>query len=111
MSARQGYLRRSRSIRLVEELIASERHDVGELASAIGVTGEMLESYRSGRLRMPLERQLCLARLTLELWPHPPRVRRYAYALRGQVLAEMAFRNRLTSTHGIRKVPSWESRR
>jgi len=111
MSDPRGYLCRSRSVRLIEQLIASETCDVATLARAIGLPEEALEVYRSGRARMPLEAQLCLARLVLEAWPNVSHLRRNAYALRGQVSAEMAFRARLTKVHTTPKVRSWGSLR
>lgn len=99
ITCRRGYLRRSRSVRLIEALLATGNVDCGELACALGITQHALESYRRGRARMPLERQMCLALLVIERWPYSPRLRRNGFGLRSQVLAEAAFHARITKTH------------
>ena len=102
-----GYLRRSRSVRLIERLLATGTVERDDLACALSVTLPVLESYRRGHARMPLERQLSLALLVIERWPCTPQLRRYAFALRGQVFAEAAFDARITKTHVAPRVTAW----
>jgi hypothetical protein len=102
-----GYPRRSRSVRLIEGLLSTGRVDGDDLASALGVTSRALESYRRGRARMPLERQLRLAQLVIERWPYTRQLRRNGFGLRSQVLAEVAFHARITKTHMAPMVTPW----
>ena len=92
-------LRRSRSVRLIEALFATGKVELDALARALSVSPRALESYRRGRARMPLERQLCLALLVIERWPYSSQLRRNAFGLRSQVFAEAAFHARITKTH------------
>jgi hypothetical protein len=103
----RGYLRRSRSVRLIEALLATGRVKCDDLACALSVTPRALESYRRGRARMPLERQLCLALLVIERWPYSSQLRRNGFGLRSQVLAEAAFHARITKTHMTPMVTPW----
>ena len=96
-----GYQRRLRSVRLLEQVLASEAISVDDLASALVVTRDVLSAYRDGRVLMPLERQLCLALLVID---RVPQLARQAHRLRGQVLAEAAFHARATKTHMIAPV-------
>ena len=98
-SCDSGYLRRSRSVRLIEGLLATGKVESDHLACALSVTLPALESFRRGHARMPLERQLCLALLVIERWPSTPQLRRDGFALRSQVRAEVAFHARITKTH------------
>src|SRR3954469_3376849 len=102
-----GYLRRSRSVRLIEALLATGKIECDRLACALRITQGAVESYRRGRARMPLEHQLSLALLVIERWPFTPQLRRSAYALRSQVLAEAALHARITKTHAALKVAAW----
>lgn len=88
--------KRSRASRLVEQLVGSGAFSESELADAIVVTRETLESYRSGRVKIPLERQLCIALLAIE---RAPAARRAGFALRAQVEAEIAVAATRTETH------------
>lgn len=86
--------KRSRAARLIEQLIGTGM-PADELATAIVVNDRTLEAYRSGRTKIPLQRQLCLALIGME----QPAVRRAAFALRAQVEAEMAVESTRTQTH------------
>jgi hypothetical protein len=96
-----GYLRRLRSVRLLEQVLSSRAMTADELASALVVPRDTVDAYRRGETLMPLERQLCLALLVIE---RVPQLARQAYRLRGQVLAEAAFHARATKTHMIAPV-------
>lgn len=106
-TATGGYLRRSRSVRLIEGLLATGKVESDHLACALSVTSPTLESYRRGHARMPLERQLCLARLVIERWPYTTQLWRNGFGLRSQVLAEVAFHARITKTHTAPMVTAW----
>ncbi len=88
--------KRPRASRLVEQLLRSGMITAAELAAAIVADEAVLESYRLGRVRMPLERQLCLALVAIE---GVPAARRAGFALRAQVEAELAVASTLTETH------------
>lgn len=87
--------KRPRAARLIEQLI---EHGVSEasLAEAIVVPEPLVAEFRSGRIQLPLDRQLCLALYAIA---HVPRARRAAFTLRAQVEAEIALASDSTETH------------
>lgn len=100
---------RSRAVRLIEALIAAGIASDG-LAATLVVSPSTLDTFRRGRVRMPLDRQLLLARLVLERWPQTDHLRRAAYALRSQVIAELHFHAGTTKMHVDPRVEPWSSR-
>ena len=88
--------KRPRAARLIEQMLGSGSITAAELASAIVCDVETLESFRLGRTKMSLDRQLCLALVAIE---HVPVARRAGFALRSQVEAELAVAATLTETH------------
>lgn len=60
------------------------------------VNERTLDDFRSGRMVIPLDRQLCLALYAIE---HVPNARRLGFALRGQVEAEIALGSESTEVH------------
>ena len=88
--------KRSRAARLIEQLIGTGQVTAADLATAIVVSERTLAAYRSGHMKVPLERQLCLALFAME---RSPVVRRAGFALRSQVEAEMAVASTRTETH------------
>ena len=88
--------KRSRAARLIEQLIGTGQVTPTDLATAIVVSERRLASFRSGRMKVPLERQLCLALFAIE---RSPVARRAGFALRAQVEAEMAVASTRTETH------------
>ena len=94
-------VRRLRSVRLLERVLSSGAMSADELATALVVPRDAVDAYRSGRVLMSLERQLCLALLVIE---RVPELARHAHRLRGQVQAEAAFHARATKTHMIAPV-------
>lgn len=88
--------RRPRAARLIEQVLGTGAITETELAAAIVCDAATLESFRLGRARMPLDRQLCLALVAIE---HVPVARRAGFALRSQVEAELAMAATLTETH------------
>jgi hypothetical protein len=97
----RGYLRRLRAVRLLERVLSTRAMSADDLANALVVPRDTLDAYRDGTTHMPLERQLCLALLVIE---RVPSLARHAHRLRGQVLAEAAFRARATKTHMVAPV-------
>lgn len=88
--------KRARAARLLAQILDSEAMTPTELAAAILVSEPLLDEYRSGRLRMPLDRQLCLALIAIE---HLPAARRAGHALRAQIRAEIALESDATEVH------------
>lgn len=89
-------LRRSRAARLLDRLLATGVMSEAELSGALVVPVETLLAYRGGELRMPVERQICLARVALERVPSEARAAR---ALLGQAQAEASYLQGATETH------------
>lgn len=89
--------KRSRAARLIAQIVDSGAMTAHDLAAAILVSEPMLEEYRSGRLRIPVDRQLCVALVAIERLPE---VRRAGHALRAQIQAEIALATDATEVHG-----------
>jgi hypothetical protein len=66
------------------------------LAEVIVVKRSALDSYLSGSLTIPLDRQLCLALFAIE---RVPSLARLGHQLLGQVAATTAFQAGSTATH------------
>lgn len=87
--------KRARAARLIGQVLDSGV-PASELAAAIVVSERVLAHYRSGRIPVPLDRQLCLALYVIE---HVPAARRAAFTLRAQVEAEVALARGATEVH------------
>ena len=87
---------KGRAIELLDRLLASDASTIDEVASALMVSAEGIERYRSQRLAMPIERQLLLAAYVIE---RVPGYARLGHLLRGQIRATIAFAARETTTH------------
>ena len=85
-----------RALVLLRKLVATQTYELDALAEALVVKRSALDSYLSGEVAIPLERQLCLALFAVE---HVPSLARLGYQLRGQVAAAIAFQERATTTH------------
>jgi len=81
-------LKTPRAIRLLRQLIDSGELDRETLARELVIEPTRLDAYAGGTREMPLDRQLCLALLVIE---RVPTLAREGHALRGQVIAAMAF--------------------
>ena len=88
--------RRSRALELLHKIVSTQSLDTRELAHALVVSRSTLESYLSGAVPIPLERQLCLALFVIE---HIPEFARHGHQLRGQVAAAIAFQEHATAIH------------
>ena len=88
--------RASRALVLLRKLVATRSCELDALAEAIVVTRSALDSYLSGAVTIPLERQLCLALFVVE---QVPSLARLGHQLRAQVAAAMAFQAGSTTTH------------
>ena len=92
-------LKTSRAVRLLRQLIDTHAFDPETLASELIVSANQLDAYATGAREMPLDRQLCLALLLIE---RVPALEREGYALRGQVLAAMAYASHTFDTGASR---------
>jgi hypothetical protein len=88
--------RPTRASRLIDRLLMRQCFSEEELAAELVVSVETLADYRAGRVPMPLERQLCLAVLTIAKAPAFARLGR---ELRYQVTATIAYEMKATETH------------
>lgn len=88
--------RLSRAARLLDQLLLLRCFSEEELSSELVIGPRTLADYRDGRVPMPLERQLCLALLTIE---KVPRCARLGRQLRAQVAAAIAYETHATKTH------------
>jgi hypothetical protein len=93
--------KRARAARLLAQILDSGAMTPAALAAGILVSEPMLEEYRSGRLRIPLDRQLCLALIAIEQLPD---ARRAGHALRAQIRAEIALGTDATEVHQAPRV-------
>lgn len=84
----QASLKTPRAIRLLRQLIDSGELDRETLARELVTEPRRIEAYAGGTREMPLDRQLCLALLVIE---RVPALARQGHALRGQVIAAIAF--------------------
>jgi hypothetical protein len=91
-----GNARLPRALVLLRKLLATQACDLDAVAEAIVVKRSALDSYLSGSVTIPLERQLCLALFVVE---HVPSLARLGHQLRAQVAATMAFQAGHTATH------------
>lgn len=87
---------KGRAVELLDRLLIAHASTIDELASTLMVTAETIERYRSGRLSMPIERQLLLATYLIE---RVPAYARFGHLLRGQIRATIAFEARETEVH------------
>jgi hypothetical protein len=85
-----------RALILLRRLVAAGSYELDTLAEALVIKRKTLDSYLSGAIEIPLERQLCLALFVIE---HVPALARLGYQLRGQVLAAIAFQERGPTAH------------
>jgi hypothetical protein len=74
-----------------------------ELAAAIVISTKTLERYRAGKLSVPLDRQLCLALVLIQL----PAYARLGFQLRGQVEAAMRFEQRAGEIPAVASLLAW----
>jgi hypothetical protein len=77
-------------------------YDQTQVAGELAVTPVMVEDYRSGKVAMPLDRQLCLALFVVEKIPS---LARSGHMLRGQVRAAIAFHEHSTAVHQTAPLP------
>jgi predicted transcriptional regulator len=88
--------RPTRAAALLARILASRLYDRTELATELAVTPATIDSYLSGKMDMPLERQLCLALFVIEKIPP---LTRSGHMLHGQVRAAIAFHQHSTAVH------------
>jgi hypothetical protein len=88
--------RKARAVHLLEKLLKTGWYDEATLAEELVMTPAMLAAFSSGRVPMPLDRQLVLALFVIE---KVPPLARLGHQLRGQVRAAISFQAHETSTH------------
>jgi hypothetical protein len=86
----------SRALALLRKVVATQAYDLDAVADALVIKRKTLDSFLSGSVEIPLERQLCLALFVIE---HLPALARAGYQLRGQVVAAIAFQQRGPTAH------------
>lgn len=89
---------RTLAARLLEDVLMQSDWEATALASALGLSVSQLEAYRSGTLRMSVERQLGLAAFVQS---RIPACARTARRLASQANAEAAFLAKETTTHMV----------
>ena len=89
---------RTLAARLLDDVLIKTDWEIGALASALGLTVSELEAYRSGMMRMLVERQLGLAAFVQS---RIPACARTARRLASQANAEAAFLAKETTTHMV----------
>jgi hypothetical protein len=89
-------LRPTRASALLAKVLATGLYDQIQIATELAVTPKQVNGYLSGRIDMPLERQLCLALLVVE---KIPTLARAGHILHGQVKAAIAFHGHSTAVH------------
>lgn len=88
--------RLTRASALLAKVLAAGLYDPTQIASELAVTPEQIDGYLSGKIEMPLERQLCLALFVVE---RIPSLARSGHVLHGQVKAASAFHQHVTTVH------------
>ena len=87
----------SSAVRLLTKLVATGDFDVPHLSSELVTDERTLSRYLAGEIEMPLEQQLCLAKLVIE---RVPALARHGHNLLSQVRSRIDFAGGSTTTHG-----------
>lgn len=99
-----AFRQRGTAAQLLDRVVTTSGLDFQAIADVMVVPVATLLKYRDGTLRMPVERQLCLARFTIE---HVPALARYGRQLHDQIAATIAFQTHQTETHSGEPTPRW----
>lgn len=102
MTSQTSKLRPTRASTLLAKVLATGLYDQAQIAAELAVSPATIASYVSGKIEMPLERQLCLALLVVEKIPS---LARLGHILHGQVKAAIAFHQHSTAVHQTAPVP------
>lgn len=86
----------SRAVQIIERLVKDGTLGADAIARELVVRPKTLEEYRAGTAPMPLDRQLCLALVLMQL---PAPYARMGFRLRDQVSAAMRYEQHITATH------------
>jgi hypothetical protein len=88
--------KRSRTAELLTKLLAAKQFTVEELAEVLVVDARTIGQYVSGEIDMPLDRQICFARLLVD---RVPSFARRGRNLLGQIAASIEYANSQTELH------------
>ena len=88
--------RRTRVVRILTRLLASNWYTVDELAAALCVDTRTLGRYAAGEVDVPIDRQICLSRFLIERVPPLARAGRN---MLGQIEATVRFSQSTTALH------------
>jgi hypothetical protein len=91
---------------LLVKVMATDGFDAARLARELVVTEARIALYAAGDVAIPLERQLCLARLVIA---NIPELARRGRNLVGRVQAQMSFSHSETVTHQSAPPPNGRS--
>ena len=93
---RRGGYYRDRAAQLLRRLLEEPAFGPDRVADELAMTVDDLDACRWGRIRMPLERQLCLA---LVVMTHVPRLARTGYSVYEHVCAAIRCAAHTTAVH------------
>ena len=88
----------SQAVKLLTRVIASGHFDVSQLAAELVTDERTLGRYLTGDLPMPIEQQVCLAKLVIG---HVPVLSRQGRNLLSQVKAKIDFEKGETIVHNF----------
>jgi hypothetical protein len=91
-------VKRTLAVRLLQRILNASHFDIGDVAAGLVVDERTVGRYLAGEITMPLDRQLCLARLVIE---NIPDLARSGRNLLSQVQAQYEFGRSRTVLHGI----------
>jgi hypothetical protein len=93
---RRGRYYRDRAAQLLRRLLEEPAFGPDRVADELAITLDDLDACRWGRIRMPLERQLCLA---LVVMTQVPRLARVGHSVYGHVCAAIRCATHTTAVH------------
>lgn len=91
-----GRPKHSRAAALLTKLLAANQFTVEELAEILVVDARVIGQYVSGEVDMPLDRQICFARLLVD---RVPPFARHGRNLLSQIAASIEYANSTTELH------------
>jgi hypothetical protein len=103
MDDHRGRYYRDRAAQLLRGVLEEPAFGPQRMAEELAMTLDDLEACRSGRARMPLERQLCLALVVIE---RVPKFARAGHRLYGHVCATVRCGTETTGVHAT-PPPGW----
>src|SRR5258708_36397493 len=102
MTSETSKLRPTRASTLLSKVLRTGPYDGAQIATELAVTPATIDGYLSGKIAIPLERQLCLALFVVEKIPS---LARTGHILHGQVRPAIAFHQHSTTVHQTAPLP------